>query len=55
MVCVLASSAGGRGLEPLTGQTKDINIGICCFSAKHAELRNKSKTWFAQSRNNVSW
>jgi hypothetical protein len=24
-------------------QTKDYKIGICCFSAKHAALRGKSK------------
>jgi hypothetical protein len=27
------------------GQTKDLNIGICCFSTKHAALRRKSKDW----------
>ena len=31
------------GLESLSGQTKDFNIGICCFSAKHAALTSKSK------------
>ena len=30
VVSVLASSAEGRGFDP---QTKDIKIGICCFSA----------------------
>jgi hypothetical protein len=25
------------------GQTKDYKIGICCFSAKDAALRSKSK------------
>jgi hypothetical protein len=28
-------------------------IGICCFSAKHAALRRKSKFWLARNRNNV--
>ena len=51
-VSVLASSAGDRGLEAGSGQTKDYNIGICCFSAKHATLRRKSKDWLA--RNYVS-
>jgi hypothetical protein len=32
MVCVLASSAVDRGFEPQSGQTKDYEIGICCFS-----------------------
>jgi hypothetical protein len=35
MVSVLVSSAVDRGFEPRTGQTKEYNIGICCFSAKH--------------------
>ena len=42
---MLASSAVDRGFEPRSGQTKDYKIGICCFSAKHAELRRKSKDW----------
>jgi hypothetical protein len=36
MINVLASSEVDRGFEPQSGQTKDYNIGICCFSAKHA-------------------
>jgi hypothetical protein len=35
-------------------QTKNYEIGICYFSAKHAELRRKSKDWLAQSQDNVS-
>jgi hypothetical protein len=27
---------------------------MCCFSAKHAALRSKSKDWLARNRNNVS-
>ena len=42
------------GLRALLGQTKDYNIGICCFSAKHAALRSKSKDWLAQNQDNVS-
>ena len=33
------------GFEPQSGQTKDYNIDICCFSAKHTALRRKSKDW----------
>ena len=44
MVSELASSLVDRGFETRSGQTKDYNIGICCFSAKHAALRRKSKT-----------
>jgi hypothetical protein len=36
------------------GQTKDYEIGICCFSAKHAALRRKSKDWLPRNQNNVS-
>jgi len=43
IVSVLASSAVDRGFEPQSGQTNDYKIGICCFSAKHAALRRKSK------------
>ena len=43
MVSVLASSAVDRGFEPRSGQTKDYEIDICCFYAKHAALRRKSK------------
>jgi hypothetical protein len=51
---VLASSAVDCGFEPRSGQTKDYKIGICCFSANHAELRRKSKDWLARNQNNVS-
>jgi hypothetical protein len=54
MASVLASSAIDCGFEPRYGQTKEYNIGICCFSAKHAELRSKSKDWLARDQNNVS-
>jgi len=54
MISVLASSAIDRGLGPRSGQTKDCKIGICCFSAKHAALRRKSKHWLARNQNNVS-
>jgi hypothetical protein len=30
-------------LDPRSGQFKDYKIGICCFSAKHAALKNKNK------------
>jgi len=34
-----------RGLEPWSDQTKDYEIGICCYSSKHAALRRNSKDW----------
>ena len=54
MVNVLASGAIDRGFEPRSGQTKDYAIGMCCFSAKHAALRRKSKDWLTRNQNNVS-
>ena len=43
MVSVLVLSVVDRGFEPRSGQTKDYEIGICCFSAKHVALRKNSK------------
>ena len=54
MDSVLVSSVVDRGFEPRSGQTKDYAIGVCCFSAKHAPLRRKSKDWLARKQNNVS-
>jgi hypothetical protein len=53
MVSVLASSVVDRGFEPRLGQTKDCEIGICCFSAKHAALRRKSKTFIVLAKLSV--
>ena len=54
MASVLASSAIDCGYEPRSCQTKEYNIGMCCFSAKNATLRRKSKDWLARNQNNVS-
>ena len=48
MVNVLASSMVDLG------QTKDYKFDICCFSARHATIRRKSKDWLARNQNNVS-
>ena len=42
------------GFEPRAGKTKDYEIGICCFSVKHAALRRKSKDWLSCNQDNVS-
>ena len=44
MVSVLASSVVDREFESLSDQSNDYKICICCFSAKHAALREKVKT-----------
>ena len=54
MVSVLASGAVDPGFEIRLGQTKNIELGICCSSAKYAALRSKSKDWLARNQNNVS-
>ena len=53
IVSILALSVVDRGFEPGSGQSIDYKIGICCFSAKHAALRRKSKDWLARNHNNV--
>jgi hypothetical protein len=54
MVSILTSSVVDRGFEPRSGQTRDYEIGICHFFAKHAALRSKSKDWLARNPDNVS-
>jgi hypothetical protein len=54
MVSVFASSAADRGFESRSGQTRDYEIDMCCFSAKHTVLRIKSKDWLARNQDNVS-
>ena len=49
----IASGVVDRGFEPRSGQTKDYEIGICCFSSKHAALRRKSKYELARNHDNM--
>jgi hypothetical protein len=53
MVNMLTLSAVDRGFEPRSGQTKDYEIGIGCFSTKNAALRRKSKE-YSRNQDNVS-
>jgi hypothetical protein len=43
MVSVVIFSAVYHGFETRSGQTKDYEIGNCCFSAKHAALRRNNQ------------
>ena len=43
IVSMLVSIVVDHGFEPQSGQTKNNEIGICFFSAKHAILMSKSK------------
>ena len=54
MVGMFASSVVDQGFEPLSGQTRDYKIGICCLSTKGAALKRKMKDWLAWNQNNVS-
>jgi hypothetical protein len=57
MVFMLTLSVVDCGLssdQEEEDQTKDYEIGICFFSAKHAELRGKSKDCLTRNRDNVS-
>ena len=54
MASVFASSEVDRGFESRSGQTKEYEICICCFFAKPAALRRKSKHWLTQNQNNVT-
>ena len=53
MVSVLALNTVDCGFRAQSAQIKDYKIGICCFSAKHATLRRKSKDRLAQKQDNV--
>jgi hypothetical protein len=53
MVSVLTSSVVNHGVEPQSGQANDYEIGIWCFSTKHATLRSISKYWLAWNWDNV--
>jgi hypothetical protein len=53
MVSMLVSSAVDRGFEHRSGQTKDYNIDISCFSANYAALRRQGIDWSALNQYNV--
>ena len=45
---------GTSWIQTPVGQTKDNEMGICCFGTKHAVLTRKSKDWLAQNQDNLS-
>ena len=55
MVSVFTTNAVSRAFEPLSGQSKDYKIGICCWSAKHTASSRKSKNLLARNEDNVSY
>jgi hypothetical protein len=52
-VNVLVSNVVDRGFEARLCKTKDYEIVICCFYAKHAAFRSKSKDWLTRNQDNV--
>jgi hypothetical protein len=53
MTSMFASIVVDRGFEPQSGQPKDYEISICCFSTKHISLKRKSKDWLARNHDKV--
>ena len=53
MVRVLPSGAVNPGFPSPSGQTKDCQIGICCFSSEHAVVMIKSKDWLIRNHGNA--
>ena len=51
---VFAVSVVDGRFKNMLGQTKDPNIGICCFSVKHAAPRGKTKDWLSWNQNDLS-
>ena len=54
IVSMLASGAEDCGFESRSRPTKGFEIGICCFSSKHAALRRKGTDRLARNQDNVS-
>jgi hypothetical protein len=53
MINVPISSAEDRVFEAWSGQAKDYEIEMCCFSAKHAALRRNNNDWLALNQDNL--
>ena len=53
MVSVLSWSVMENGFKSWSCQTKNYNVSICWFSAKHAALRSKSKDWLKRNQDNM--
>ena len=45
----LASSVVDGWFKSRSGQTKNYEIGICCFADKHAAETSNSKVWFVRN------
>jgi hypothetical protein len=50
MISVLDLGAVDYGFVSRSRQIKDYKIGMCCFFAKHAALRRKSKNCLARNQ-----
>jgi hypothetical protein len=54
MASVLVSCAVDREFEQGSCRINDYEIGRCCFSARYATLRRKSKDWSVRNQNGVT-
>ena len=54
LVSTFTSITVNCGFRLRTGQNQRLLNAICCFSAKHAALKSKSKDWLARNQDNVS-
>ena len=50
IIRVLAVDTVDHGFYARSGQNNDFKIDMCCFTAKYAALRRKSKDWLARNR-----
>ena len=55
MVSVFASSVFDCRLDLRLGQTKNYEIRICCFTAKHAEISSKIKDCDVSESKQCEW
>jgi hypothetical protein len=54
MVSVFVLIAVDLGFELRSGKHNDYTIVMCCFSAKHAAIKKKSKDWLDRNQDNLS-
>jgi hypothetical protein len=53
MVGVLVSIVVDRGVDSWSGQTKDYQIGICCFFDRHLVTISKKYIWIDYEMNDI--
>ena len=51
--CVMVNVLVSSGVDLWSGQTKNYEIGICCYSARMQHLGERAD-WFARNQNGVA-